>query len=75
MDDEQQYKPEIWRDITGAESDPNRKMITLLLVCGHRIKLRTDTPVGQSFQQTEWKAAQCHQCDGTDGDVPASYSC
>lgn len=71
MDIEQDYKPENWREITGAESDPNKKMITLLLACGHRLKLRTDTSFGQSFLQTEWKAAQCYQCNGNDGDVPA----
>ena len=61
----------VWRDIKGADNNPDRKMITLLLACGHKIKLRTDTPFGQSFLQTEWKAAQCHQCDGTEY-VPAN---
>ncbi len=71
MDDKQENESGFWRDIKGADSDPNRKMITLLLACGPKIKLRTDTPFGESFLQTEWKAARCHQCDGTEY-VPAS---
>ena len=57
----------IWRDITGADNNPCQKMITLHLICGHTVKIRTDTPIGQSFAQTEWKAAECHQCQGTQG--------
>jgi hypothetical protein len=56
----------IWREITGADNDPKRKIVTILLACGHKVKMRTDTPLGNSFLQTVWKAAKCHQCDGTE---------
>ncbi len=64
-------KSGIWRDIKGADGDPSRKMITLLLACEHKLKIRLDTPLGHSFTQTQWKAAKCYQCDGSEY-VPAS---
>ena len=58
-------KGAVWRDIGCADHVPQRNLIVLGLKCGHRLMIRTDTPFGQSFLQTDWQAAQCYQCPDT----------
>lgn len=53
-----------WRDIIGADCNPHKKTITLLLACGHKVIIHTDTPFGKSYLETDHKAAQCYQCNG-----------
>ena len=55
----------IWRKVIGASVDPALGMVDLELECGHHLKVRFNTPMGDSWRQTQWTGARCCQCEGS----------